>query len=41
MRENIEEVKASRKSLMPEGFEKQIDKKGMTDLLEFLKAGKS
>lgn len=35
-REDIESFQASRKSLMPEGFESQIDKPGMKDLLEFL-----
>ena len=36
LREDIEELVASRKSVMPEGFEKQIDEKGFADLLEFL-----
>ncbi len=35
-REDIEEFNASRKSLMPEGFESQMDRDGMKDLLEFL-----
>ncbi|WP_068139003.1 PVC-type heme-binding CxxCH protein [Roseimaritima ulvae] len=35
-REDIEELIASRKSVMPEGFEKQITEKELTDLLEFL-----
>jgi uncharacterized protein len=35
-REDIEQFNASRKSLMPEGFESQIDREGMKDLLEFL-----
>ena len=35
-REDIEELIASRKSVMPEGFEKQISKQELTDLLEFL-----
>jgi putative heme-binding domain-containing protein len=35
-REDIENFQASRKSLMPEGFESQIDRQGMKDLLEFL-----
>ncbi len=35
-REDIEELIASRKSLMPEGFEKQLSEKQLTDLLEFL-----
>jgi putative heme-binding domain-containing protein len=36
LREDIEQLTASRKSLMPEGFEGQINRKEMTDLLEFL-----
>ncbi|HEY8504759.1 MAG TPA: HEAT repeat domain-containing protein, partial [Gemmataceae bacterium] len=36
LREEIEALTASPKSLMPDGFEKQIDRKGMADLLEFL-----
>lgn len=35
-REDIEELIASRKSVMPEGFEKQITEQELTDLLEFL-----
>ena len=35
-REDVEELVASRKSVMPEGFEKQIDEQQLTDLLEFL-----
>lgn len=35
-REDIEELVASRKSLMPEGFEKQMTSVELTDLLEFL-----
>ncbi len=35
-REDIEELIASRKSVMPEGFEKQISETELTDLLEFL-----
>lgn len=35
-REDLEELRASPKSLMPEGFEKQIPLIDMTDLLEFL-----
>jgi putative membrane-bound dehydrogenase-like protein len=35
-REDIEQFNASRKSLMPEGFESQMDRDGMKDLLEFL-----
>ena len=37
-REDIEELIASRKSVMPEGFEKQISEQQLTDLLEFLTA---
>ena len=36
LREDIEELTASDKSLMPEGFEKQVSRKDLTDLLEFL-----
>jgi putative heme-binding domain-containing protein len=36
LRENIEELVASTKSLMPEGFEKQHTPSEITDLLEFL-----
>ena len=37
-REDIEELVASRKSVMPEGFEKQVNEQQLTDLLEFLTA---
>jgi putative heme-binding domain-containing protein len=41
LREEIEEFAASKKSLMPEGFEKQVNAEGLTDLLAFLtKRGK-
>lgn len=36
LREDIDQLVASTKSVMPEGFEKQIDPAGLTDLLEFL-----
>ncbi|MBS0201764.1 MAG: ThuA domain-containing protein [Planctomycetes bacterium] len=36
LRENIEELVGSTKSLMPEGFEKQHTPQELTDLLEFL-----
>jgi putative membrane-bound dehydrogenase-like protein len=36
LREDIEELQASRKSLMPEGFEKQLSKNDLVNLLEFL-----
>jgi uncharacterized protein len=36
LREDIEELKASKKSLMPEGFEKQVPAQAITDLLAFL-----
>ncbi|MCA9070452.1 MAG: c-type cytochrome, partial [Planctomycetaceae bacterium] len=36
LREDIDEMLASRKSLMPEGFEKQIGETDMVNLLEFL-----
>ncbi len=38
LREDVESLKASAKSLMPEGFEKQITPEQMTDLLAFLTA---
>ena len=41
LREEIEEFTASKKSLMPEGFEKQLGAEGMADVLAFLtKRGK-
>lgn len=41
LREDLEELVASPKSLMPEGFEKQLDVAAMTDLLAYLtKRGK-
>ncbi len=36
LREDIEQLVASKKSVMPEGFEKQINEQGLSDLLEFL-----
>lgn len=36
LREDIEEMQVSTKSLMPEGFEKQLQEQDFTDLLEFL-----
>ena len=36
LREDIEQLVASKKSVMPEGFEKQINEQGFSDLLEFL-----
>jgi putative membrane-bound dehydrogenase-like protein len=36
LREDIDEIAASPKSLMPEGFEKQVSRQELTDLLEFL-----
>lgn len=36
LREDIDELAGSTKSMMPDGFEKQITKQNMTDLLEFL-----
>ncbi len=38
LREDIEQLNASNKSLMPEGFESQITRPQMADLLEFLTA---
>src|SRR5262249_51980169 len=36
LREDIDELVASPKSLMPDGFEKQLSRQELTDLLEFL-----
>jgi uncharacterized protein len=36
LREDIDQMAASKKSLMPEGFEKQVDAAGLNDLLAFL-----
>jgi putative membrane-bound dehydrogenase-like protein len=36
LRDNIDDLKGTEKSLMPDGFEKQVPKKDMTDLLEYL-----
>jgi putative membrane-bound dehydrogenase-like protein len=36
LREDVEELTATNKSLMPDGFEKQVSRKELTDLLEFL-----
>jgi uncharacterized protein len=36
LREDIDELAAGSKSLMPDGFEKQVSRKDLTDLLEFL-----
>lgn len=38
LREDIDELRASSNSLMPEGFEKQVTHKDVSDLLEFLTA---
>lgn len=38
LRIDIEQLKSTGVSLMPEGMEKQIDQAGMADLLEFLKS---
>ncbi len=35
-REDVDQFVASTKSLMPEGFEKQVSRQALTDLLEFL-----
>jgi putative heme-binding domain-containing protein len=35
-RADLEELTASKKSLMPEGFEKQLGPEGLADVLEFL-----
>ncbi len=36
LREDIEEMRVSQQSVMPEGFEKEVSLEQMTDLLEFL-----
>jgi uncharacterized protein len=36
LRDNLDELRASPKSLMPEGFEKQMSEADLTNLLEFL-----
>jgi putative heme-binding domain-containing protein len=36
LREDIDQLNSSPKSLMPDGFEKQVSKQELTDLLEFL-----
>jgi hypothetical protein len=36
LRDDIEEMRGSRLSVMPEGIEKEINVAKMTDLLEFL-----
>jgi putative heme-binding domain-containing protein len=36
LREDIDDLVGSNKSLMPDGFEKQVNRKDLTDLLEFL-----
>ena len=36
LREDIDELAASKKSLMPEGFEKSVPPEGLADLLQFL-----
>jgi putative membrane-bound dehydrogenase-like protein len=38
LRSDIDELQASAKSLMPDGFEKQLSRKELADLLEFLTA---
>ena len=37
LKQNIDEIKSTGKSLMPEGLEKTIDPQAMADLLAFLK----
>ncbi len=41
LRANIEELKSTGKSLMPEGLEQKIDKQAMADLITFLQAARS
>ena len=36
LRVDLEELRSTGRSLMPEGFEKEIDPQGMTDLISFL-----
>ncbi|MCP4758390.1 MAG: hypothetical protein GY903_27280 [Fuerstiella sp.] len=36
LRQNVEEIIGSEKSLMPEGLEQKIDKQQMGDLVAFL-----
>ena len=36
LREDIDELASSKKSVMPEGYEKSIPPEGLADLLEFL-----
>jgi uncharacterized protein len=36
LREDIDELTGSTKSVMPDGFEKQVSRKDLTDLLEFM-----
>ena len=36
LREDIDQMAASKKSVMPEGFEKQVSPEGLADLLQFL-----
>src|SRR4051795_4248610 len=36
LREDIDELAASKKSVMPEGFEKQVPAQSIADLLQFL-----
>ena len=36
LREDVEELASSKRSLMPEGFEKSVTPEGMADLLQFL-----
>ena len=36
LREDIDELASSKKSIMPEGFEKSIPTQGLADLLQFL-----
>src|SRR5207244_11693111 len=36
LRDDIDTLASSKKSLMPDGFEKQLDRKQLTDILEFL-----
>jgi hypothetical protein len=39
LRKNVREIRASKISLMPEGFEESVTKQEMADLIAYLRAG--
>jgi putative heme-binding domain-containing protein len=39
LRRNIKDIRASRISLMPEGFEKTLNRQELADVIAFLRAG--